>query len=94
MRPPPTLQGGKRAARLVGKKALPSICCTASSRLGSLEAEQDRAHGISTVHLCWVTPDQAVTPGTEGWGQAVSVRARAAVPKPVITFTLLSGGSL
>lgn len=81
---PPALWGHKRAARLVGERARPSL----GGRLGILEAEQNRASGISTARLRWVTPGQAVTPGTEGWGQAVSVGARAEAPKPVITFAL------
>lgn len=53
-----------------------------------MAVEKDGAHSLSTAHLCWVTPGQAVTPGTQGWGQAVSVGARAEASKPVITLAL------
>lgn len=72
----------------MGKRAQPSLSGTTGGRVGILEAERDRSCGISAVRPRWVTPGQAVTPGTEGWGQAVSVGARAEAPKPVITFTL------
>lgn len=85
---PTELQGYKRAARLAEEKTRPSLGGTVGGRLSILAAEKDGAHSISTARLRWVTPGQAVTPGTQGWGQAVSVGARAEASNPVITLAL------
>lgn len=81
--------------RLAGEKAQPSLGDTVGVRLSIMAAEKEGAPGISTVHLRWVTPGQAVTPGTRvGASSFGRGKSRGIQTSDYLGPELLSGGSL